>query len=275
MIYSLYMDLFVKFLFLFGTPLLVYIFYNSFQKFLFQHQLKAFASTPFPVNYEKMLQKFLPYKFLTDAEKNRFRTKIRYFIKNKTFNGVGDLVVTEEMKLLVAAEACLMITNIDGDIYPGLKNIYLMEDVFIPKDNPVNAATGLPTHSARLGEAWKRGPIVLSWNSIAQGSSVIFHEFSHQLDQQDGRFDGTPKLGRNGNYDKWAQVMGKEFMSLRKRVMEHKGSDIDSYGATNEAEFFAVVTEYFFTRPQILLKNHPGIYELFKDYFQLDPSRWT
>ncbi|WPU64554.1 M90 family metallopeptidase [Peredibacter starrii] len=269
------MDLFIKFLLLFGTPLIVYLIVKYVRKNFVQQQLKKLAKEPFPDQYEKMLQKFAPYKFLNDEEKKRFKTKILYFLQNKIFNAVGDLVITDEMKLLVAAEACLMITNIDGDVYPGLKNIYLMEDVFIPKDNPVNAATGLPTHTARLGEAWKRGPIILSWNSIAQGSSVIFHEFSHQLDQQDGSFDGTPTLGRNGNYDKWAQVMGKEFINLRKRVMAHKGSDIDSYGATNEAEFFAVVTEYFFTRPRILQKNHPGIYELYKDYFQLDPSSWS
>jgi Mlc titration factor MtfA (ptsG expression regulator) len=167
-----------------------------------------------------------------------------------------------------------MITNIDRDVYPGLKNIYLMEDVFIPKDNPVNTHTGLPTHVARLGEAWKRGPIVLSWASIRQGSSVIFHEFSHQLDQQDGDFDGTPKLGKTGNYDQWAQVMGEEFLQLRDKVEAFRGSDIDSYGATNEAEFFAVITEYFYTRPMDLKDKHPKLFEIYQDYFKLDPSKW-
>lgn len=269
------MELLLKFILLFGTPFLIYLGVIKYKKFRVQQQLKKLAETQFPETFEKMLQKFVPYKFLNEEEKKRFKTKILFFLQDKIFNAVGDLIITDEMKLLVAAEACLMITNIEGDIYPGLKNIYLMQDVFIPKDNPVNATTGLPTHSARLGEAWKRGPIVLSWNSIAQGSSVIFHEFSHQLDQQDGSFDGTPKLGQNGNYDKWAQVMGKEFINLRNRVMSHKGSDIDTYGATNEAEFFAVVTEYFFTRPQLLKDKHPGIYELFKSYYQLDPSVWT
>ncbi|WP_408097533.1 zinc-dependent peptidase [Peredibacter sp. HCB2-198] len=265
----------MKFLLLFGVPLVVYLSFLKLRKLRVQRRLEKMSKTPFPEQYEKMLSRFRPYQFLTTEERKRFQTKILYFLEDKIFNAVGDLIITDEMKLLVAAEACLMITNIDGDVYPGLKNIYLMEDVFIPKDNPVNSITGLPTHSARLGEAWKRGPIVLSWNSIVQGSSVVFHEFSHQLDQQDGSFDGTPKLGRNGNYDKWAQVMGKEFINLRKRVMDHKRSDIDSYGATNEAEFFAVVTEYFFTRPQVLSKNHPEIYGLYKNYFQLDPSQWV
>ena len=222
-----------------------------------------------------MLVRFLPYAYLNPEEQKRFRAKLYFFLEDKIFNGVGDLVVTDEMRFLVGAEACLMITNIEGEVYPGLKNIYLMEDVFIPKDNPVNASTGLPTHVARLGEAWKGGPIVLSWESIRRGSSVIFHEFSHQLDQQDGGFDGTPKLGKSGNYDQWAHVMGDEFLTLKKRVGQHKGSDIDSYGATNEAEFFAVVTEYFFTRPQMLRNKHPDLFKIYQEYFKLHPENWS
>lgn len=266
--------MFINFLFLFGSPLAIYLGVKKWQRFKLNRLYQKMEATPFPDRYEKWLSKFKPYHFLKADEKKRFQTKLLYFLHDKIFTGVGELQITEEMKLLVAAEACLMITNINGDVYPGLKNIYLMEDVFIPKDNPVNISTGLPTHSARLGEAWKRGPIVLSWRSIEQGSSVIFHEFSHQLDQQDGNFDGTPLLGKNGNYDKWAQIMGKEFFALKNRILAHKHSDIDNYGATNEAEFFAVLTEYFFTRPQLLKKKHPDIYDIYQSFFQLDPLVW-
>lgn len=266
--------MFLPLMLFFGSLLVIYLGYKKWKRFQFQRLLDEAYATPFPANYTSLLNQFMPYRFLNPEEKKRFEAKVLFFLRDKNFNGVGDLVITEEMKLLVAAEACLMITNLSGGIYPGLKNIYLMEDVFIPKDNPVSMATGLPTHVARLGEAWKRGPIVLSWNSIKQGSSVIFHEFSHQLDQQDGSFDGTPKLGKTGNYDKWAEVMGKEFLNLRARVQMHKRSDIDSYGATNEAEFFAVVTEFFFTRPTLLKAKHPDIYELYRNYFKLDPVTW-
>lgn len=262
------------FFLLFGTPVLLFLIYRSWSRYKDQKIYQRFEALPFPEKYQKGLEQFKPYKFLTQDEKKRFETKVQIFLEDKYFNGVGDLEVTEEMKLLVAAEACLLITNVLGPVYPGLKNIYLMEDVFIPKDNPVNALTGLPTHEARLGEAWKRGPVVLSWKSIKQGSSVIFHEFSHQLDQQDGSFDGTPELGKNGNYDKWAQVMGREFLKLRQRIQQHKRSDIDTYGATNEAEFFAVVSEYYFTRPNRLKENHPEVYGIFNDYFKLNPLRW-
>lgn len=264
----------IQFLWLFGTPIALFLGFKSWRKWREKRLLQKAASAPFPDNYKTMLSRFRPYTFLSDEEKKSFQTKVTYFLENKSFQGVDPLIVTEEMKFFVAAEACLMITNIPGEIYPGLQNIYLMEDVFIPKDNPVNPQTGLPTHSARLGEAWKGGPIVLSWKSISEGSSVIFHEFSHQLDQQDGSFDGTPKLGKNGNYDRWAEVMGEEFLRLRDLVGSHRHSDIDSYGATNEAEFFAVVTEYFFTNPKLLQGRHPKVYDIFKSYFKLNPIEW-
>lgn len=238
-------------------------------------RLKDFTYTAFPTHYELMLKEFTPYQHLSQEELKRFQAKFLFFLDDKIFNGVGELEVTEEMKVMIAAEACLMITNLSGGVYEGLKNIYVLEDAFIPRDNPINAATGLPTHSARLGEAWKKGPIVLSWRSITQGSSVVFHEFSHHLDQQDGSFDGTPKLGKSGNYDKWAEVLGKEFLKLRETVKRHRHTVIDTYGATNEAEFFAVVTELFFTQPRKLEDNHPELFQIFKKYFKLNPKLWA
>ena len=264
----------INILFLIGGLFILYLGYIRWSRYLSARRLKNFENSPFPEYYEKLLEGFLPFQTLSSDEKKRFQSKFLYFLADKNFNGVGNLVVTDHMKVFIAAEACLMITNISGGIYPGLKNIYIAEDVFIPKDNPVNPHTGLPTHVARLGEAWKSGPLVLSWSSIAQGSSVIIHEFSHHLDQQDGVFDGTPNLGKKGNYDKWAEVMGREFIQLKKRIEFQRSSDIDNYGATNEAEFFAVVTEYYFTRPKLLKEKHPQIYEIYEDYFGLNPIRW-
>jgi Mlc titration factor MtfA (ptsG expression regulator) len=167
---------------------------------------------------------------------------------NKRIIPTGDLKLTPEMELLIAAHACLMITNLDlPELYPGLKNIYVMEAAYVEKDNAVNPHTGLLQHVPRLGESWKRGPIVLSWDSIMEvindspkRHNLIIHEFSHHLDQQDGHFDGTPELGSAKRFDLWAKVMGKEFKRLQQLVIQQKQTDIDEYGATHEAEFFAV-----------------------------------
>ena len=240
-------------------------------------------TAPFPDEYLKILEEeIVPYKFLTDEEKAIFIRKIKYFLATKNITGVGELKVTDRMKLIVAAEACLLIIRVSPRVYPGLTNIFLMEDTYLLKDNPVNPYTGQPVDSPKLGEAWKRGPIVLSWKAIKNDlrsstgtSHLIVHEFSHNLDQQDGHFDGTPKLASDDCYQRWAQVMGKEFKRLRKRMGHARSSDIDFYGATNEAEFFAVLAEYYMTKPRRLQKLHPEIYENFDNFFKLNPLRWN
>ncbi|MBC7386843.1 MAG: zinc-dependent peptidase [Cryobacterium sp.] len=266
----------------------------------------------FPGVYEKMLaESFRPYSFLDASEKASLQEKILAFLEEKNFHGINDFEVTDEMKVLVAAEACLLILKSESEsLFPGLSNIYLVEDAYVPRENPLNPATGRPTAGPRLGESWKRGPIVLSWAAVKSslnGSSgnqnVVAHEFSHQLDQQDGKFDGTPELGPQGNLGRWVTVMSREFLELRAELSAHRSSravgggyghepsrefgggnigssdisseDIDPYAATNEAEFFAVLTEYFFMNPRSLLKKHPELFGILRSYFGLDPARWA
>jgi MtfA peptidase len=240
-------------------------------------------SVPFtPESRQILKDRFPPYQYLSSNEKERLESKITYFLLHKRFIAAGDLKLTPEMKLLIAAHACLMIINLDlPELYPGLKNIYVMEGVYVEKDNSVNPHNGLLQHVPRLGESWKRGPIVLSWDSIEQvikyspkRHNLIIHEFSHHLDQQDGHFDGTPELETDQRFDLWAKIMGKEFKRLQKLVMQQKKTDIDAYGATNEAEFFAVCCEYFFTDPVTLAAKHPEIFRIYLDYFQIDPRAW-
>lgn len=235
----------------------------------------------FPVEWDEILtQRYQLYGFLNQTEKSKLKQKILYFLEDKEILPLGDFVVTDEMKLLVAAQACLMILNLGQEVYPGLKLIYLMEDTFIPKNNLVDKYTGLPKYSPELGEQIKGGPIILSWPAVENGlrgfnsQNVVYHEFAHNLDQLDGGFDGTPPLKSSNAYGRWAQVMSREFFELKQNILHHHKSDIDIYGATNEAEFFAVLTEYFFIHPKFLAKKHPEIYEIFKNYFNLDPNNW-
>lgn len=264
------------------TPLSIYILFKAYTGQALRKQWANSELMPFTEENDAFLtSNFHPYAFLTDSEKNSLQRKIKFFLTTKNINGVANFNVTDDMKLLVAAEACLLIMNIQEDVFPGLSNIFLMEDTFIEKDNPINPVTGVPMAMPKLGEAWKGGPIVLSWKAIYSGlkqnqnkANVVFHEFAHNLDQQDGNFDGTPPLGKGGNYQRWSVVMSKEFFELKRILKTHHRSDIDSYGATNEAEFFAVLTEYFLSCPRQLQRKHPGIYEAFNQYFKLDPIRW-
>lgn len=226
-------------------------------------------------------QYLLPYNFLSDVEKKKLEKKIIYFLNYKTFYPIQDFSITDEMKLIIAAEACLLIVNLDMPVYLSLKSIYISASVFIDKENDLDLQTLLPSHVPRLGESWKDGPLVLSWSSVREGlenwsdgHNVVLHEFSHQLDAMDGSMDGTPILEKGNNYNRWEIFMTKEFLQLRKKVSKHQKSDIDKYGATNEAEFFAVVSEDFFSKAHSLHEKHPELYAIYKDFFKLDPIKW-
>lgn len=254
-----------------------------YQKWRRRQKWQQVQDREFPQEWADLLmERFHPYSALNHEEKKIFHQKIQFFLLDKEFTGVAGFEITQEMKVLIAAQACLIILNLSTGVFKGLKNIYVLEDAFIQNDNPINPSTGQPFYVPRLGEAWKAGPIVLSWKAIEEGlhqgstkSNVVYHEFTHNLDQQDGQFDGTPELPNQSRYEHWAQVMGSEFLELRRSVATHHRSDIDAYGATNEAEFFAVCSEYFFTQPFALEKNHPEVFQLYLNYFKLDPRRWN
>ncbi len=258
------------------------------------------AVAEFPEHYRELLSEhFRPYRFLDGDERARLEKYILRFLEKKTFHSIpsrdeqGNSVpfeVTEEMRLIIAACACLLITNRGHrEPYPSVANLYVCEDSFMPKENPVNAETGLPMMEVRDGEAWHNGPMAFSWNAIAEAitepddgswisENVVMHEFAHILDQADGGFDGTPDLGPDGDYEEWKEIMEEEFLELRELVSTEEGkaeSDIDPYAAENEAEFFAVVTEYFFTDGAYLEENHPDLFDLMHEFYRIDPRRWA
>ena len=130
---------------------------------------------------------------------------------------------------------------------------------------------------SRLGEAWLRGAIILSWDEVRRdardfddGSNVTFHEFAHQLDQQDGSFDGAPLLEKSSHYRSWARVLMKEYQALGRAAERGQETLIDPYGATEPAEFFAVVTEAFFEMPKALNEEHPELYAELKKFYRQD-----
>ena len=132
---------------------------------------------------------------------------------------------------------------------------------------------------ARLGEAWKDGVVVLSWDDVRRGASdlhdgqnVVLHEFAHQLDQQDGSADGAPILEHRSQYLTWARVLRHDFEQLRSDTEQGRSDVLDAYGATSPAEFFAVATECFFEKPLALRARHPLLYEQLQSFYRQDPA---
>ena len=228
----------------------------------------------FPDEWIRIVQEKVPFynRLPVDLQK-QLQGLINVFLAEKRFEGCGEIEITDEIRITVAAQACMLLLNRKTRYYPKLKTIYIYPHTYVAKDGDVK--------SARLGESWQNGPVVLSWNSVEggarnihDGQNVVFHEFSHRLDQEDGDADGAPILANRSCYKSWAKVLGKEYEALQNKTRNRRRSVINKYGATNPAEFFAVATEAFFEKPRQMHKKQPELYDELKSYYNLDPMGW-
>jgi len=205
---------------------------------------------------------------------------IQVFLDEKRFEGCGGLVVTDEMRLVIAAQACLLLLGRgDDDVYPGLHSILVYPHAYLAQARQVQGGIVTEQLSARAGETWSRGSLVLAWDHVEQaagdvhdGHNVVFHEFAHQLDLSDGIADGTPPLPSRSRYLAWGRILGEAYADLRDRVDRHRPSVLDGYGTTNPAEFFAVATECFFERPGPLERAYPDLYAELRRFYRRDPA---
>lgn len=250
---------------------------------LIKQRRNRLKNRPFPPLWNAVIENNLPiYLRLSPAERRRLQGHIQVFLAEKQFIGCSGLQVTEEMRLIVAAISCLLLLNERGEYFPKLRSILIYPGAyFVNQTASVGGYVVEERREARLGESWTNDQVVLSWEQVKHdtgnwrdGHNVVLHEFAHQLDQEDGSAEGVPVLPRKSDYSSWAQVMTRDYQQLCDDVQRGVKTVIDSYGATNPAEFFAVATETFFEKPQELLKKHPALYEQLQRYYQLDPVEW-
>lgn len=228
----------------------------------------------FPAEWEQHIRDHIKlYNKLPETLKQQLKGHINVFLSEKYFEGHQGLEITDEMRVVIAAQACLLLLNRKTNYFPHLKSILVYPTAFV---NPNHDSA----HAGNLGESWVRGPVVLSWGhslhggeNDQDGSNLVIHEFAHQLDQEDGVGDGTPML-EHGHIKTWAKVLGKEFKSLKVKAKCRRRSFFNHYGATNAAEFFAVISEHFFEQPKTFNRKHPDLYQELKKYYQVDPLDW-
>jgi MtfA peptidase len=220
------------------------------------------------------------YGFLPPDMKKELHGLINIFLDEKTFEGCEGLELTDEIKITIATQACLLLLGRKSDIYPTLRTILVYPHAyFAPLKQRMEDGSIIEGYQARLGESWSRGQVVLAWDEILQdtndihdGHNLVFHEFAHQLDNESGAAEGIPDFDKRSSYIVWARVLTKEYNNLISDIIHHKHPLLDQYGATNPAEFFAVTTEYFFERPIELKNLHPELYEQFKNFYKLDTA---
>jgi len=238
-------------------------------------------ATPFPDPWLAYLDHNVPhYALLTTDEREKLRRDLRLFAAEKNWEGCGGLSMSDEIKVTIAAQACLLILGLDLDCFQRVLSILVYPRHFKTPEQRYFDDTRLVGEGARLGEAWYRGPVILSWADVLAssrhlggGQNLVWHEFAHQLDMLDRASDGTPPLGDRSQYRKWADVMTAEYQRLKSATRSGVPTLLDPYGTTNEAEFFAVVTECFFDQPIELDEEHPELYALLKEFYRQDPAR--
>lgn len=243
---------------------------------------KELLSAPFPENWKRILRDNVRlYNGLSDDLKTQLHGLINVFLGEKTFEGCGGLKITEEIKVTIAAQACLLLLNRPTNIYPKLTFILVYPSAYVTEAYQRVGGQLVKAPSARLGESWTRGSLVLAWDHIDKtaytphdGHNVVLHEFAHQLDQEDGTSDGTPMMPQKA-YSVWSKILAREYDLLQYEVNHRIRDVIDSYGATNPAEFFAVATEAFYEKPKSLKQKHPELYEMLKNYYKIDPLALT
>lgn len=219
------------------------------------------------------------YNVLPSPDRDELHAHMHVFLAEKQFEGCGGLQLTEEIRLTIAAHACTLLLHRQTDYYPHLTSILVYPDAFIV---PTHQADGYLVHEGKeehLGESWREGTVILAWNEVKAATNntdetlnVALHEFAHQIDEEDGIADGTPPLKSRRRYDAWHKVFVKEFSRLRQKSARGRATFIDDYAATDEAEFFAVVTELFFETPVELRARHPGLYDELKGFYRQDPA---
>jgi Mlc titration factor MtfA (ptsG expression regulator) len=242
---------------------------------------EAVRSRPLPGEWVSILEKNLStYKVMPDDVKKQLHGHIQVFLEEKGFEGCGGLQLTDEIRVTIAAQASMLLLNRETDYFPKLTTVLVYPSTFFTR-NSMNRDGYIEEKSYRAGEAWHSGPVVISWDDFVKGTSrawkrsnVISHEFAHRLDFEDGAADGAPILEKSSDYESWGKVLGKEYETLVKKAGKPKKTMIDKYGATDPAEFFAVVTEAFFEMPERLKDKHPDLYEEFKKFYKVDPASW-
>jgi MtfA peptidase len=244
-----------------------------------KHRRARILEQPFPAEWRSVLERNVPAVAKLDpAERKALEDRVQVFVEEKHFEGCGGLELTDAMRVTIAGQACVLLLHLDEeqDVFPTVTSVLVYPSAYrVPAEH---RSGGIVVDDvAREGEAWEAGTVVLAWDEVLRAAhdprhNLVLHEFAHALDQEDGNADGAPRLPARGMYGPWARVLGAEYEQLAGAIREGRPTSIDAYGATNPAEFFAVVTEAFFGRPAALRRLHPELYEQLRAFYRQDPA---
>lgn len=223
---------------------------------------------PFPPLWrERLAARLVPYRQLSPELAVRFEARLQEFLARKKFYGCNELEVTEEMRVLIAGIATLLVLRPNAQVYPQLRSILVYPRAFwVRHHEPDEDGLVYEDEVLQLGESQDWGRVILSWEDVEAALAgdpvnVAAHEFAHQLDTG----EGAPDLPE---YARWSKVMQAAYDEL----VEHGSKVLDDYGSEGPAEFFAVATESYFQRGARLHQHHPDLYALLRDFYLLETA---
>ncbi|MDX1553742.1 MAG: zinc-dependent peptidase [Marinobacter sp.] len=260
---------------LIGASVFYLFFYRTWRR---ERQLQQ----PFPEQWQKTLRAQVPvYKKLPRELRNRLEQHVQLFLAEKSFYGCDGFEVNETVRLTIAGHACLLIVARNFSDFDEVSSILVYPDAYHVREVESDGIIVSESNQIRAGEASSRGQVVLAWAECEEGAvnpsghhNVILHEFAHQLDYLDGTADGAPPLsGEQAQH--WQETMTRAYEHLRQSLRHHRKPWLDPYGATEPAEFFAVLTEAFFQQPGHLKEEQPEVFEALRGFYRLDPVTFT
>jgi Mlc titration factor MtfA (ptsG expression regulator) len=261
----------------------LFIAWLAWQPRLVQLQRRRLRARPFPDAWREILKRRVPYVRHMPADLQlQLKKHIQVFLAEKAFIGCAGLVITDEIRVTIAAQACLLILNRPTDYYPELRQILVYPGAFRVNHTHMDEAGVMQAQGRTLsGESWSQGQVILSWRDTVEGAAimddaynVVIHEFAHQLDSEKGYTSGAPILEGPHRYARWSRVMQRAYDRLCAAVDRREHTYLDPYAATDPAEFFAVVSEAFFEQPADLAHQHPDIYEELRGFYRINPLVW-
>jgi Mlc titration factor MtfA (ptsG expression regulator) len=243
---------------------------------------RKLLAEPFPPWWEAVLKRNVGhYARLSPAEQARLRDTTRILVAEKQWEGCGGLFVTDEIKLTIAAQAALLLLGLDHQYYDRVASIVVYPGAFRTPNPEDDWEDDELSDTAADGQAVYRGPVILSWNEVLEegrdptcGFNVVVHEFAHQLDYLDNVVDGTPPLDDPALSARWRTVMQTAYNTHCRALDRREETFFTEHAAENETEFFADATEAFFCRPADLHAEEPGVYELLRAYYRVEPMNW-
>jgi len=231
-----------------------------------------------PALWEKVWTRFGFVQRLMPEERARLRDLAVLLLHEKQISAAGGLELTDEMRLGIALQACILILNLDLDSYSGWVEIIVYPDEFMPRHEFRNEHGLIETdHSSYSGQAWLQGPVILSWADVeyaweGDGTNVVIHEFAHKLDMLNGDANGFPPLHSGMSREDWSKAFTEAYDDLSRRVERGEHTEIDPYAAESPAEFFAVLSEAFFETPELVKECYPKVYEQLALFYKQDPA---